>query len=462
MRILILGAFTRELDGILKQFTNLTETIIAKRRCMRTKWDNHDLVISCSGVGTIASASTTTALCERFEPDLIIICGVAGGLDSEQKVGDLVLANKIIDADLFHLSSMLSGTPYETCLTDPHTSKPITNEYIVQPLILDTGASVPVDRLKIGTIVTSNLFPAPKSLFAEIKNLGCSAIEMESVGVFKAAEYYDIPVMTIRAISNLLNDSGIDLGTDSDALAICSERLAQFLTLFLRRSSELEKEARLNQKKKVDELIKKYDLIKHPEGGWYRQTFLSEDLVKAEGNSAVRYFGEPRAAGTSIIYLLSQGDYSAWHTVQSDETWSFHAGDPLLLRVVDPDNGNIKEALLGGTGGLLQFTVKAGHIFSAESLGRYSLTGCMVTPGFDFKDFKLITRTEFLTGYPQHAILARLARDSAVESGIKNELKTNGFDSKFFDPKKFRVSVNNEVNQTHLIYPNVFLNNDFQ
>jgi predicted cupin superfamily sugar epimerase len=49
----------------------------------------------------------------------------------------------------------------------------------------------------------------------------------------------------------------------------------------------------------------KYDLTQHPEGGWYRQTFKSHDLVIATGDALLRYNKESRAAGTSIIYFLS-------------------------------------------------------------------------------------------------------------------------------------------------------------
>ena len=270
MRILVLGAFQRELDSIIEGFPDNNETMIAKRHCRISKRDGHEIFISLSGIGTTAAASTTTAFCEALEPDLIIMCGVSGGLSPDMQVGDLVLASKVIDADLYALHSLLKDTPYEACLTDPHTLQPTKNEYIVHPLILDKALIDSIGRLRAGIVATSNTFPAPKSLFTEIKKLGCSAIEMESVGVFKAAEYYKIPVMTIRAISNLLDESGADLGTKPNALEICSKRLALFLTNFLLHVSELQIFAQERQEKRVAELIVKYELHKHPEGGWFR------------------------------------------------------------------------------------------------------------------------------------------------------------------------------------------------
>ena len=429
MRILILGAFKDELKIITQKFPDSQEIFIAKRRCLITKKDNMEIVFCLSGMGTIAAACTTTALCEVYEPDLIIFCGVAGGLGENQRIGDLVLGKNIIDVDLQASQKLLKGTPYESCLIDPHTLEPAKSEYKIQSEIFALISSLQVDRLKISTIATSNIFPVPKELLDEIIKSGCSVIEMESSGVFKAAEYYHIPVMTVRAISNLINDNGDDLGTDFDVLEICSERIALFLKELFCNIQLLKSHVNENQQRKISKLVAQHGLIKHPEGGWYRQTFKSTDLIIPAEECLDRYNKETRSAGTSIIYLLDQGNFSAWHTVQSDETWSFHSGDPILLRVIDPDYGDLREILLSQD--ILQFTVKAGHVFSAETLGRFSLTGCTVTPGFDFKDFKLISRFEFIEKYPRHSILARLIRDNPIVN--INDTEVAKLNLKFFN-----------------------------
>lgn len=431
MHIVVLSAFQDELINIIPMFKDVKNTTVANCRCWVTKWNGHDITLGLTGIGTIASAITTTILCERIKPDLIIFCGVAGGLKADQEIGDLVLANKIIDADLHLLPAILNNTPYKNALIDPHTLKPITTEYTVHPYLHGIMSSFRFNQLTVGTVVTSNTFPAPKSLFAEIKNLNCSAIEMESAGVFKAAEYYDVPVIALRAISNLLDTDGNDLGTRPDALTICAEKLASCLTSILNRTHDLETIADFNQQKAISSLITRHNLAQHPEGGWYRRTFQSNDRVKAEGNSLTRYAGESRTAGTSIIYLIPQDDFSAWHTVHSDETWSFHAGDPLLLRIINPANGVLTEIRLGHEEEYLQFTVEAGHVFSAESEGRFSLMGCIVTPGFDFRDFKLLTQDEFITLYPQHVGLTRLVRNNPIVPMVE-DLAANTYQQKFF------------------------------
>lgn len=409
MRIIILGAFRDELTHIINGFTDLKESVISKCRYLSVKWSDHDIFIALSGIGTSASAITTTILCERLRPDLIIFCGVGGGLRSDQHIGDLVLANNIIDADLLLLPTILKDTPYQNALIDPHTLKSISANYPVHTSISKIIATFAFEGLKQGSIVTSNTFPAPKSLFEEIRQLNCSAIEMESAGIYKAAEYYNVPVITIRSISNLLDEFGNDLGTKPDALQICSERLAVCLMQLLSHINTFEIINQSTSDYEVHNIVQKYDLSPHPEGGWYKRVFQSNDSVMAQGTAIKRYGNEPRLAGTAIIYLLEHHEFSAWHRVQSDETWCFHTGHPLLLRILDKA-GNLQKIILSHDADHLQFTVRAGDIFSAESLGGFSLVSCVVTPGFDFKDFQLITKDEFLMQYPQHQALSKFIR----------------------------------------------------
>ena len=71
------------------------------------------------------------------------------------------------------------------------------------------------------------------------------------------------------------------------------------------------------------ELITQLQLERHPEGGYYREIFRSADLVEpADGRG-------PRAALTTIYFLLPAGITSRWHRVTSDEVWHLYEGGPL-------------------------------------------------------------------------------------------------------------------------------------
>ena len=127
-----------------------------------------------------------------------------------------------------------------------------------------------------------------------------------------------------------------------------------------------------------------FDLERHPEGGWFRETYRSSVTFEPEGYDA------PRSAATAIYYLLEPGEESRWHVVASDELWLWHRGGALELRLggtgeepdaatsvtLDPDNA--------------QVIVPAGTWQSARPASDDAvLVTCVVAPGFDFADFRL-------------------------------------------------------------------------
>jgi predicted cupin superfamily sugar epimerase len=130
------------------------------------------------------------------------------------------------------------------------------------------------------------------------------------------------------------------------------------------------------------ELIEQLQLERHPEGGYYREIFRSADLVEpADGRG-------PRAALTSIYYLLTAGIVSRWHRVTSDEVWHLYEGGPLEVITVDPAFSAISRHKLEARAPVC--TAAASHWQAARTLGDYALVGCTVAPGFDFEDFTIL------------------------------------------------------------------------
>ena len=143
-------------------------------------------------------------------------------------------------------------------------------------------------------------------------------------------------------------------------------------------------------------LIERFDLVPHPEGGWYRELHRSHQVV-------VRTNGQQRSALTTILFLLEAGAVSRWHRVSgADESWHFAAGDPLELLVLPAAGGRIQRHGLGAISAAPLQTgpdareleplvvVPADSWQAARSLGAWSLVSCCVGPGFDFADFTLL------------------------------------------------------------------------
>jgi len=139
------------------------------------------------------------------------------------------------------------------------------------------------------------------------------------------------------------------------------------------------------------DLAELLDLAPHPEGGWFRETWRSAVSLTPPG-----YSGE-RATATAIYFLLNPGERSRWHVVRSDELWVWHAGGPLTLRLGGdgdrPDDRGARLLTLGMdivAGQRPQRVVPGGIWQSAEPAADEAvLVSCVVSPGFDYADFKL-------------------------------------------------------------------------
>lgn len=150
--------------------------------------------------------------------------------------------------------------------------------------------------------------------------------------------------------------------------------------------------------------ISKLGLEPHPEGGFYKRTFESGEKTSDQELSVS--FEGTRLLYTSIYFLLDSNNISHFHRLKSDELWYYHAGSPLTVHVID-ENGEYKEFKLGinlDEGEVPQVLVPKNSIFgsSVTDQDAFSLVGCMVSPGFEFRDFELFTQDELLAKYPQH------------------------------------------------------------
>ena len=166
----------------------------------------------------------------------------------------------------------------------------------------------------------------------------------------------------------------------------------------------------------AESLIKDLNLKPLPwEGGYYRETWRSEVLVpeQALGPS---YTG-PRAAGTSIYYMLTPDTLSKMHRLPSPETFHFYMGDAVQMQLLHPD-GTDQMITFGqdlSAGQHLQFTIlgntwMGGRLAPGNLRGDshgYALMGTTVAPGFDFDDLEMGGTDALITEYPGPADMIR-------------------------------------------------------
>src|SRR5690606_26438030 len=120
-------------------------------------------------------------------------------------------------------------------------------------------------------------------------------------------------------------------------------------------------------------------LQKHPEGGWFAETFRD---ARPDGGSH----------STAIYFLLTGGERSAWHRVRNAaEVWHYYDGAPLELEIARA-MGEAQRLVLGkalAQGERPQHVVPPDWWQRARSLGDWTLVGCTVAPGFEFRHFEM-------------------------------------------------------------------------
>jgi predicted cupin superfamily sugar epimerase len=137
--------------------------------------------------------------------------------------------------------------------------------------------------------------------------------------------------------------------------------------------------------------IEKLQLQKHPEGGWFREVYRSDEVIPADALSTG--FSGSRSISTSIYYLLAGDDFSAFHRIKSDEIWHFYTGTS-AIEIISVEEGKIKKQFLGDNpreNQFFQIVVPKNNWFAARLVNKHGfvLAGCTVSPGFHFEDFEM-------------------------------------------------------------------------
>jgi hypothetical protein len=153
--------------------------------------------------------------------------------------------------------------------------------------------------------------------------------------------------------------------------------------------------------------IKKLGLVRHIEGGYYKQIYASQkDCLEHKVKNLA----------TCIFYLLEEGDFSAFHKINADEIWHFFLGSSLTLYSVNEIDSEMKTKKLGknfDNNESLQLVINEGNWFAAEVDDKLSFTlvGCTVIPGFAYKNFEIAKKQSLIQKFPLYRdLFDRLCR----------------------------------------------------
>ena len=213
--VAILGAFDEEVTILEGQLVNPTAHTIEGIQFLTGTLNQQNVVIARTGVGKVNAAMTATLVIEHFRPNQVIFTGVAGGLNPDLQIGDIVIAEKTAQHDLGRLES--------TEIENMGTKNPINGKrnpvfFPADPRLLQITETVLADiklnpfqtpqgqrhpRIIRGTVVTGDVFVASDAKKTILhKNLGADAVEMEGAAVAQICWQHNVPCLVIRSLSD--------------------------------------------------------------------------------------------------------------------------------------------------------------------------------------------------------------------------------------------------------------------
>ena len=204
MRIGIICAIPNEM-----RYFNFTEIPIQKfgeRTFYKGSHDKHELILVQSGLGKVNAAIVSTLLIEKFECELLLFSGVAGGIDPGIEIGEVIIGESLIQYDYGTLKNR-ELLPFRPGSIPTGESKNKL-EYSLDPKIKHK-IKVSLPNVRMGIILTGDVFlqceETQKELF---EKYGAQAIDMEGAAVAQVAEQFGIPAIVVRCLSDLAGANG--------------------------------------------------------------------------------------------------------------------------------------------------------------------------------------------------------------------------------------------------------------
>ncbi len=221
MTIGIMGAMIEEIEPLLKYFNDIEVVEYAKNRYYKAKYNSYDIIIAYSKIGKVFASLTATIMIEKFGVEKLLFSGVAGAINPNLKIGDLIVAKGLCQHDL---DITAFGHPYgyvpegEVCI---YADKELIK--LSKSVAKELGI-----ELKTGIIATGDQFIASQERKEWIgSTFQADAIEMEGASVAVVCDALNVPFFILRAISD---SADMDAGFDFDEFLKSSAKIsAEFI-----------------------------------------------------------------------------------------------------------------------------------------------------------------------------------------------------------------------------------------
>lgn len=206
--VCIIGAMECEVEKLRSKLKSLKIAHHKKMNIYTGKMHGHNIILTQSGVGKVNAAIGVQYIIDKYNPDIIINTGIAGGVAPELQVRDIVVGTKLVQHD-FDVSAIGYARGYMCTGIEPN--KPTffySDANFIKKYEAAATKSIPQTKIHKGIIASGDVFISDNERKKEIRNLfNAAAVEMEGAAIAQTASKNEIPFIVIRAISDLADDN---------------------------------------------------------------------------------------------------------------------------------------------------------------------------------------------------------------------------------------------------------------
>lgn len=212
-KIAIMGAMPEEIEPLLKKVENVKKIEYANNSYYEATYKGKKLVIAYSKIGKVFSSLTASTLIEKFGCSKLLFSGVAGAINPELHIGDLIIADKLCQHDL---DITIFGHDHGYV---PEGAVFVETDRELREIAKEVAKKNELTLIE-GTIATGDQFVASNERKEFIlSTFHADAIEMEGASVAVVCNALNTPFFVLRAISDTAND---DAGMDFDEFMVGS------------------------------------------------------------------------------------------------------------------------------------------------------------------------------------------------------------------------------------------------
>jgi adenosylhomocysteine nucleosidase len=218
--IALLSPLIEERDALFHRLTDTGTHVIGMLQVTTGKLEGHSVALAESGVGKVASAAIATLIATALDCRAVVVCGVAGGIDPALSIGDVVIADRLIQHDYGHFTNQgirnfrpgiaPIGEARDRIAFDVSPELlmrigGVVKDVRLPPLPPDLGvATARPPRIAFGPIVSGDQFINSEQVRERLhRDYAALAVEMEGAAVAQATELIGIPCIVIRSLSDL-------------------------------------------------------------------------------------------------------------------------------------------------------------------------------------------------------------------------------------------------------------------